>query len=105
MLVVAPPEAHRDPAWLARLLRERRIDTCHFVPSMLTAFLDEPRSRGLVMKRIFCSGEELPATLRDPGALWRPAVWALLFGEYGRYVLARAGLSALASLRREMRDP
>lgn len=64
-LVVAPPEAHRDPAWLARLLRERRIDTCHFVPSMLTAFLDEPRSRGLVMKRIFCSGEELPATLRD----------------------------------------
>lgn len=47
----------------------------------------------------------VPATLRDHGALWRPAVWALLFGEYGRYVLARAGLSALASLRREMRDP
>lgn len=47
----------------------------------------------------------VPASLRAPGALWRPAVWALLFGEYGRYVLARAGLSALASHRRETRDP
>lgn len=46
----------------------------------------------------------VPASLRDPGALWHPAVWALLFGEYGRYVLARAGLSALASHRREIRD-
>lgn len=43
----------------------------------------------------------VPITLRAPGALWRPAVWGLLFGEYGRYVLARAGLSALASPRRD----
>jgi uncharacterized SAM-binding protein YcdF (DUF218 family) len=44
------------------------------------------------------------AALRAPGALWRPRNWALLFGEYGRYLLARAGLSALAPPRREARD-
>ncbi len=64
-LVIAPPDAHRDPAQLATLIRERRIGTCHFVPSMLSAFLAEPRARGLSMQRIFCSGEELPAPLRD----------------------------------------
>lgn len=43
----------------------------------------------------------VPATLRAPGALWRPAIWGLLLGEYGRYLLARVGLSALASPRRD----
>jgi uncharacterized SAM-binding protein YcdF (DUF218 family) len=43
----------------------------------------------------------VPATLRAPGAWRRPAVWGLLLGEYGRYLLARAGLSALASPRRD----
>ncbi|KKW67441.1 enterobactin synthase [Lampropedia cohaerens] len=64
-LVVAPPEAHRDPAWLARIIRAQRIGTCHFVPSMLAAFLAESNARGLQMRRIFTSGEELPAQLRD----------------------------------------
>jgi len=47
----------------------------------------------------------VPPSLRAEGALWREPVWGLLLGEYGRYLLARAGLSALASPRREMRDP
>nr|WP_145550293.1 non-ribosomal peptide synthetase [Variovorax boronicumulans] len=64
-LVIAPPDAHRDPAALARIIRDERIGTCHFVPSMLAAFLAHPATRGLVMQRIFCSGEELPAPLRD----------------------------------------
>lgn len=64
-LVIAPPEAHRDPAWLARLIRQQRIGTCHFVPSMLAAFLAEPQARGIQMQRIFTSGEELPAELRE----------------------------------------
>ncbi|MBW6397986.1 YdcF family protein [Roseomonas sp. HJA6] len=46
----------------------------------------------------------VPSTLRAPGTLWKASTWALLFGEYGRYLLARAGLSALASPRREIRD-
>lgn len=64
-LVVAPPEAHKDPAHIARLMRERGITVLHFVPSMLAAFLDEPAARGLAPRLVFCSGEELPAATRD----------------------------------------
>ncbi|MGB7482868.1 MAG: amino acid adenylation domain-containing protein, partial [Castellaniella sp.] len=64
-LVVAPPEAHRDPAWLCRLVREQAITVMHFVPSMLAAVLDEPAARGLAPRLVFCSGEALPAALRD----------------------------------------
>lgn len=64
-LVVAPPGAHKDPAALAALLRDGRITTAHFVPSMLAAFLAEPASAGLRLERVFCSGEELTAELRD----------------------------------------
>lgn len=64
-LVMAPPGAHRDPAAIARLIRERAITTCHFVPSMLSAFLASPASQELAMRRVFCSGEELTADQRD----------------------------------------
>jgi enterobactin synthetase component F len=64
-LVVAPPDAHKDPVALAALLRDQHITTAHFVPSMLAAFLAEPASRGLSLARVFCSGEELTAELRD----------------------------------------
>lgn len=65
MLVVAPPDAHKDPAWLAAIIRDERVTTIHFVPSMLAAFLAEPSAARLRMRRVFCSGEELPAALRD----------------------------------------
>ncbi len=64
-LVVAPPEAHRDPVWLCRLVREHAITVLHFVPSMLAAVLDEPAAYGLTARLVFCSGEALPAALRD----------------------------------------
>lgn len=64
-LVVAPPGAHRDPAAIAALIRAEGVTTLHFVPSMLAAFLDAPESEGLSVRRVFCSGEELPADLRD----------------------------------------
>ncbi|WP_255458746.1 AMP-binding protein [Nocardia sp. SYP-A9097] len=38
-LVLATPDGHRDPAYLARLMAEERITTSHFVPSMLAAFV------------------------------------------------------------------
>jgi len=64
-LVVAPPEAHRDPLALAALIREHSITTLHFVPSMLAAFLAAPAARGLQLRRVFTSGEALDAALRD----------------------------------------
>ncbi|MGA0584525.1 MAG: AMP-binding protein, partial [Castellaniella sp.] len=79
-LVVAPPDAHRDPAWLCRLVRERRITVMHFVPSVLAAVLDEPAARGLQARLVFCSGEALPAALRDR---FHRAIRAELHNLYG----------------------
>ncbi|WP_333628986.1 amino acid adenylation domain-containing protein, partial [Stenotrophomonas cyclobalanopsidis] len=64
-LVLAGPEAHRDPTELARLIRSHDITTAHFVPSMLDAFLAAPASKGLPLRRVFTSGEALDAALRD----------------------------------------
>ncbi|MDH4572546.1 non-ribosomal peptide synthetase [Salinicola acroporae] len=64
-LVVAPPQAHRDPRALVSLIREYRVTTLHFVPSMLAAFLSTPASHGLELDRVFVSGEALSAELRD----------------------------------------
>ena len=65
LLVVAPPEAHRDPVALARLFLTEKVTIAHFVPSMLAAFLAEPAAREVELRQVFCSGEELPADLRD----------------------------------------
>jgi len=65
VLVIAPPEAHKDPAWLADIIRRQQVDTVHFVPSMLSAFLAEPTARHVPLKQVFCSGEALPAAVRD----------------------------------------
>ncbi len=63
-VVLAAPDGHRDPAYLARLIRSEGITTMHFVPSMLEAFLatDEvtadPAWAGS-LRRVFSSGEAL----------------------------------------------
>ncbi|MFD3455113.1 non-ribosomal peptide synthase/polyketide synthase [Streptomyces sp. NPDC058691] len=63
-LVVARPEGHKDPAYLAALIQRRGVTTAHFVPSMLRAFLDEPAAAGCAsLRRVLCSGEALPAPL------------------------------------------
>lgn len=64
-LVIAPPDAHRDPTVLATLIREQAITTVHFVPSMLDAFLAVPAAQGLTLRRVFASGEALEPSLRD----------------------------------------
>ncbi|GAA1000928.1 hypothetical protein GCM10009555_104660 [Acrocarpospora macrocephala] len=63
-LVVARPDGHRDPAYLAELIQAEGVTTVHFVPSMLRAFLDEPTAAGCAaLRRVMCSGEALPAAL------------------------------------------
>lgn len=64
-LQVAPPDAHRDPLALATLIRGAGITAVHFVPSMLSVFLDEPSVAGLGIPRVIVSGEALSADLRD----------------------------------------
>lgn len=61
-LVLAAPGGHRDPRHLAALITRESVTTCHFVPSMLPAFLAEPAAAGCagVLRRVLCGGEELP---------------------------------------------
>ncbi|MHA6924944.1 non-ribosomal peptide synthetase [Ralstonia pseudosolanacearum] len=65
-LVMARPEGHKDPAYLAATIEQAGITTLHFVPSMLQLFLDQVdagRCQGL--RRILCSGEALPHALQQ----------------------------------------
>lgn len=64
-LVVAPPGVHKDPRALIDLMREARVSVLHFVPSMLAELLAEPGASSLSPRMVFCSGEALPAALRD----------------------------------------
>ncbi|WP_186252495.1 condensation domain-containing protein, partial [Burkholderia gladioli] len=67
-LAIAVPGAHRDPAELAQTIVAHDVSTLHFVPSMLQAFVAMPEaaaSCGKTLKRIVCSGEALPADLRE----------------------------------------
>ncbi|MFI9387412.1 amino acid adenylation domain-containing protein [Kutzneria sp. NPDC052558] len=64
-LVVAKPGGHRDPAYLAELMRRERVTTVHFVPSMLQAFVREPAARACTsLRQVLSGGEALPTELR-----------------------------------------
>ncbi|MCL7425500.1 non-ribosomal peptide synthetase [Streptomyces sp. YS415] len=75
-LVVARPQGHLDPQYLARLIREQSVTTAHFVPSMLRAFLAEPEAaRCTGLTRVLCSGEALsPDLVRGFHSLFGGAV-------------------------------
>jgi amino acid adenylation domain-containing protein len=63
-MVLAKPGGEGDGRYLAEVMRDARITTVHFVPSMLRLFLDEPRVRECVgLRRLICSGEALDADL------------------------------------------
>ncbi|WP_245910083.1 non-ribosomal peptide synthetase, partial [Nocardia amikacinitolerans] len=61
-LVIAKPDGHRDPAYLAQLIIDEQITTAHFVPSMMSLFVVEPRAAECTgLRNVFASGEGLPA--------------------------------------------
>ncbi|MFI0722198.1 amino acid adenylation domain-containing protein [Streptomyces sp. NPDC021224] len=63
-LVLAEPGGHRDPGYLRTLIAEQGITTAHFVPSMLGLFLsDDSVAECTGLRRVICSGEELPVDL------------------------------------------
>ncbi|GHH43110.1 non-ribosomal peptide synthetase [Lentzea cavernae] len=66
VLVVAKPEGHKDPAYLADLIEDAGVTVAHFVPSMLevfTASVDAGRCPSL--RQVVCSGEALPTPLAE----------------------------------------
>jgi len=63
-LVMARPEGHKDPGYLADIIRRHHITTLHFVPSMLQVFLEHAEaSQCNSLSRVICSGEALPSAL------------------------------------------
>ncbi|MGH3564524.1 MAG: amino acid adenylation domain-containing protein [Pseudonocardia sp.] len=63
-VVLARPDGHREPAYLAGLIRAEAVTTLHFVPSMLDGFLasDEVTAHpgwAASLRRAFSSGEAL----------------------------------------------
>ncbi|MFJ5839182.1 amino acid adenylation domain-containing protein [Streptomyces shenzhenensis] len=59
-VVVADPGGHRDPDYLARLIRRERVTITHFVPSMLEVFLQDPAAANCIdLRVVFVGGEAL----------------------------------------------
>ncbi|MES4906073.1 MULTISPECIES: amino acid adenylation domain-containing protein [unclassified Streptomyces] len=81
-LVLAEPGGHRDPDYLARVIREQRITTVHFVPSMLHLFLARPgvEEATATLRRVLCSGEALDPALQER---CRRRIAADLYNLYG----------------------
>ncbi|WP_336084315.1 non-ribosomal peptide synthase/polyketide synthase [Nocardia sp. SSK8] len=62
-LVLAAPDGHRDPAYLAELIEAESVTVAHFVPSMLSVFvgaLTGTAGRCATLRMVFASGEALP---------------------------------------------
>ncbi|MGZ9934627.1 amino acid adenylation domain-containing protein [Streptomyces sp. NC-S4] len=61
-LVLARPGGQRDPGYLGGLIHDEGATTVHFVPSMLSVFLDDPAAvtGAAGLTRVVCSGEALP---------------------------------------------
>jgi len=60
-MVLAAPEGHKDAEYLIKLINSQQITTAHFVPSMLSSFVDtEGVEHCNSLQRLICSGEELP---------------------------------------------
>ncbi|MCJ0890812.1 non-ribosomal peptide synthetase [Rhodococcus sp. ARC_M5] len=64
-LVIAAPDGHRDPAYIADAMARQGVTTAHFVPSMLAVFLglfDSVATPSIPsLRQVFASGEALPA--------------------------------------------
>ncbi len=65
-LVIAKPEGHKDTTYLAETIVQEGITTIHFVPSMLSAFLEDPKAKAChSLQRTICSGEALSVELQN----------------------------------------
>ena len=63
-LVLARPDGHREPAYLAQVIRTQQISVIKFVPAMLQQFLDLDESALCTsLTDVLCGGGELTAAL------------------------------------------
>ncbi|HBY1323465.1 TPA: enterobactin non-ribosomal peptide synthetase EntF [Klebsiella pneumoniae] len=83
-LVMAEPEAHRDPQAMQQFFARYGVTTTHFVPSMLAAFVASLDADSVAacrtLRRVFCRGEALPTELCRE---WERLTGAPLHNLYG----------------------
>ncbi|UPW15718.1 amino acid adenylation domain-containing protein [Gordonia amicalis] len=77
-LVIARPDGHRDPHYLAQVIADQAVSTLHFVPSMLSTFLEVIGPDGVgrldSVRRLFTSGEALPVSVAADASTRLPEV-------------------------------
>ncbi|MEU6584480.1 amino acid adenylation domain-containing protein, partial [Nocardia sp. NPDC046763] len=80
-LIVATPDGHRDPLYVAEMIERHRVTVTDFVPSMLTVFVAHAtRTQCASLKYVFVIGEALPP---ETGAGFREITDAGLHNLYG----------------------
>jgi len=86
-----PPGAERNPFAIVETIKRHRVSVLHFVPSMLSVFLEHLEAKGGAMKaglhsvrRVFTSGEALsPEHVRRFNRCWGNETGARLINLYG----------------------
>ncbi|KAB8172134.1 amino acid adenylation domain-containing protein, partial [Lysobacter maris] len=81
-LVMARPDGHKDPSYLAEVIAAERVTKLHFVPSMLSVMLESGLLGGCgTLAQVFCSGEALaPHHVRS---FFDQCPWSQLHNLYG----------------------
>ena len=77
-LHLADPDGHRDPRYLAECIMAEGVTAVHFVPSMLSLFLEEPLAAACSsLRHVVSSGEALSGSVMrralevlSPATLW-----------------------------------
>lgn len=81
-LIFCKPDGQKDPFYLLKMIHQEAITLLHFVPSMLSVFLDVVESNLLKsVKHLICSGEMLSVELQKKFFEKMPAV--RLYNFYG----------------------
>jgi amino acid adenylation domain-containing protein len=84
-----PPGGEKEPGIITRIVERNKVTTMHFVPSMLSVFLDYLKSSGHVkklsgLKQVIASGEALlPAHVEQFNQLLKKENGTLLANLYG----------------------
>lgn len=80
-VVLAAPDAHRDPAAVAGTCARHAVTHLHFVPSMAATFLAAGARLPESVRQVICSGEALPGSCVDHLSAAHP--WLLIDNLYG----------------------
>ncbi|WP_442972089.1 amino acid adenylation domain-containing protein, partial [Rhodococcus sp. T7] len=99
-LVIARPDGHRDPEYLARVIEDESVTMTSFVPSMLPAFASVlDTGSGTSLRAVLVAGEELPTAVVEVFASVCSAQLHNLYGptEFAVHATARPVLGAVGA--------